>query len=143
MHKDLHCSKHCREMCGTECNACTPEPKTHPLALQTQMELGATQQHVQHLTEDLKLKSTQMEQLLEHATSLDAEHIAHIQEAEEDLAVLSEVRPACSQSLHKPSEQCSKTKWQPRMRGPCRFLVNEQLLQQYTSQGEACSQQEG
>ena len=75
---------------------------------QTQMELSTAQKHVQQLTQDLELKSTQMEQLLEHANSLDGEHIAHIQEAEEDLAALSEVRPACLQSLHKPSRSHSE-----------------------------------
>ena len=105
MHKDFHCRPvHCRTMCGTERNACTLEAKIQTLVLQTQMELSAAQQHVQQLTQDLELKSTQMEQLLEHANSLDAEHIAHIQEAEEDLAALSEVSPAGLQSLHKPSE---------------------------------------
>ena len=89
------------------------------------MELGAAQKQVQQLTQDLELKSTQMEQLLEHANSLDAEHIAHIQEAEEDLAALSEVRPACLQSLQKPSESCTKGNWQPQKGGPCKSLENK------------------
>ena len=94
------------------------------LVLQTKMELSAAQQHVQQLTHDLELKSTQMEQLLEHANSLDEEHIAHIQEAEEDLAALDEVRPACLQPLHAPSS-AQRLHWQPRMRGAKKFMESK------------------